>query len=796
MPEGQSSDVKLEIGHVLFIDIVGYSKLMIDEQSSQLQTLKEIVRGTEQFRSAQAEGKLLRLPTGDGGALVFRNNPEAPVLCAMEISKELKSHPELKVRMGIHSGPVNEITDLNEQANIAGAGINVAERVMDCGDAGHILLSQHVADDLEQYPRWRLYLHDLGTFEVKHGVRVNVANLYSEEIGNPQLPSKLQAVKKHRARVRWAGIAALLLVLAAIIGGALFFLRRPMPSASAIIEKSIAVLPFENLSAEKQNEYFADGVQDQILTDLAQIADLKVISRASVMQYKTGVARNLRKISEELGVAHVVEGSVQRAANKVRVNAQLLDARTDAHLWAQTYDRDLADVFAIQSEIAKAIADQLQAKLSPNEKKAIEQPPTTDLAAFDLYSRAKSLLLTAGFSATGEPDLRKAIELLDEAVKRDPSFFDAYCQLAWAHEFLYALRGTDHTPARLALAEAAVQVATRLRPDAAETHLARAQYLYNGLRDYAGALAELEIARRGLPNDPRLFQLTGFILRRRGQQEEGLRNLQRAAELDPHNLFTLQQISQSYRILQRYAEAIAALDRALAIVPDNAETRANRELDYMCWKADTRPLHQTIDAILAQGSGAIVSAADVWFFCGLAERDPAAAERALAAVGDNQCWIESAITLSRSFGEGLLARMTKDEARARTAFEAARAQQEKIVQAQPDYGPALCVLGLIDAALGRKDLALEEGRRAIALTPVEKDVIHGSLVLQYFAITAAWAGDKELALQQLEAGLRAPTASDLLSYGALKLLPFWDPLRGDPRFEKLVEEAKKPVALK
>src|SRR5947208_2312993 len=499
MPEVQSSDVKLQIGHVLFIDIVGYSKLLITDQSQQLQKLKEIVRGTEQFRLAEAEGKLLRLPTGDGGALVFRNNPEAPVLCAMEISKELKKHPELKVRMGIHSGPVNEITDLNEQANIAGAGINVAERVMDCGDAGHILLSQHVADDLEQYPQWRPYLHDLGTFEVKHGVRVNVANLYSDEIGNPQLPSKLQAVRKHRAHVRLAKIAVSLLVFAAIVGGVFFFLRRPVPSASAIIDKSIAVLPFENLSSDKENAYFTDGVQDEILTDLAKIADLKVISRTSVMQYKTGVARNLRKISEELGVAHVVEGSVQRAANKVRVNAQLLDARTDAHLWAQTYDRDLADVFAIQSEIAKAIADQLQAKLSPNEKKAIEQPPTTDLAAFDLYSRAKTLVLTAGFSATQDQDERKAIELLDEAVKRDPSFFDAYCQLAYAHEQLYAITGFDHTPARLALAEAAVQAATRLRPDAAETHLARAQYLYNGLRDYAGALAELELARPALP---------------------------------------------------------------------------------------------------------------------------------------------------------------------------------------------------------------------------------------------------------------------------------------------------------
>ena len=561
----------------------------------------------------------------------------------------------------------------------------------------------------------------------------------------------------------------------------------PNESKSVINVKSIAVLPFENLSEEKANAYFTDGVQDEILTALSRIADLKVISRTSVMQYKSGAPRNLREIGQQLGVAHVVEGSVQRAANKVRVNAQLVDARNDAHLWAQTYDRDLTDVFAIQSEIAKAIADQLQAKLSPNEKKAIEQPPTTDLAAFDLYSRAKSLLLTAGFSATGEPDVRKAIELLDEAVKRDPSFFDAYCQLAWAHGYLYAVTGFDHTPARLALAGAAVQAAIRLRPDAAETHLSRAEYLYYGLRDYAGALAELEIARRALPNDPRLFELTGYILRRRGQQEEGLRNLERAVQLDPRNFDILQQIALTYQHLGRYAEAIAALDRALAIVPDNAETRATRGEFYVYWRADTLPLHQTIDGILAQGPGVIASAAATWFACALAERDPAAAERALVALGDNQCWGEGAIQLSHSFGEGLLARMTKDEARARTAFEAARAQQEKMVQAQPDYGPALCVLGLIDAALGRKELALDEGRRAIALMPLEKDVVNGSRTLQYFAIAAAWAGEKELALQQLEAGLRAPAASLMLSYGALKLFPFWDPLRGDPRFEKIVE---------
>jgi serine/threonine-protein kinase len=601
-----------------------------------------------------------------------------------------------------------------------------------------------------------------------------------------ELSRKLEAIQKPKRAERLLGIAVVLALAVLVAYFAAQFHTSPNGSVAAS-EKSIAVLPFENLSRDPDNGFFTDGVQDEILTDLAKVAELKVISRTSVIGYRDTSGRNLRKIGQELGVAHLLEGSVQREGNRVRVNAKLIDARNDDHLWAQTYDRDLADVFAIQSEIAKAIADQLQAKLSPNEKKVIEQPPTTDLAAFDLYSRAKSLLLTSGLSATSDTDLRKAIELLDEAVKRDPSFFDAYCQVAWAHEQLYAVNGSDHTPGRLALAEGAVQAATRLRPDAAETHLARANYLYYGLRDYAGALAELEIARRALPNDPRIFELTGYILRRRrGQQEEGLKNLQRAVELDPRNLDTLQQTAVSYLYMGRYADAIAALDRAFAIVPDSVETRASRGLLYTCWKADTRPLRQTIDSILAQGPGAMASAADSWFFCALSERDPVAAERALVAAGDNPCWSENPIFLSPSFGEGLLARMTKDEGRARTAFEAARAQQEKIVQAQPDYGPTLCVLGLIDAALGRKDLALDEGRRAIALMPVEKDVINGSLLLEYFAITAAWADEKELALQQLAAGLRAPTASIMLSYGALKLHPVWDPLRGDPRFEKLV----------
>jgi len=793
MSSASSADVKLEIGHVLFIDIVGYSKLLINEQSEQLQKLKEIVWATDQFRQAQAEGKLLRLPTGDGGALVFRTTVDAPVLCALEISKELKKHPELRVRMGLHSGPVNEITDLNEQANIAGAGINIAQRVMDCGDAGHILLSRHVAEDLEQYRQWQPHLHDLGECEVKHGAHVHVFNLYTDGVGNPAVPDKfkrpdvgasLPAAKEAPSKSivpKWAMIGA---VVALIAMGFLLWSKRT-PTISAVPDKSIAVLPFENLSDEKQNAYFTDGVQDEILTDLAKIADLKVISRTSVMQYKSGLARNLRKIGEELGVAHVVEGSVQRAANKVRVNAQLIDARNDAHLWAQTYDRDLADVFAIQSEIAKAIAEQLQAKLSPNEKAAIEKPPTTDLAAFDLYTRAKTLLLTFGSNVNDPQNVQQAVELLNQAVARDPSFFEAYYQLVYAHGLAYAVLG-DHTPARLALAEGALQAATRLRPDAGETHLARATYLYYFLRDYSGALAELEVARRSLPNDPRIFELTGYIVRRRGQQEEGARNLERAVELDPRNPFSLQQLAVSYQFLRRYPEEATVLDRALTIVPNDAATKTARALVDFYWKAETRSLHQTIDSILAAGPSAISDAADSWFICALAERDPTAAERALVALGDNPFWFDNPVILSRSFGEGLLARMMKDEAKAHAAFTGARLEQEKIVQAQPDYGPPLCVLGLIDAALGRKEEALREGRRAIELLPVEKDSAAGSQMLVCFAIIAAWAGEKDTALQYLAANLQSVGGYTIGTYGSLKLLPFWDPLRGDPRFEKIV----------
>src|SRR6266550_3387646 len=555
----------------------------------------------------------------------------------------------------------------------------------------------------------------------------------------------------------------------------------PNESKFVINAKSIAVLPFENLSRDPENAFFTNGVQDEILSHLSKVADLRVISRTSVMQYKAGAQRNLREIGQQLGVAHVVEGSVQRAANKVRVIAQLIDARNDVHLWAQTYDRDLADVFAIQSDIAKGIADQLQAKLSPAEKSAIEQRPTTDVAAFELYSRAKDLILNVGFSAIFAQNLRQGVELLNQALARDPSFFAAQCQLAYAHDTLYSL-GVDHTPERRALAGAAVEAAFRLRPDAGEAHLARAQHLYRGYLDYDRALAELEIARRTLPNDPRIFEFTGYIARRRGQHEEGLRNLQRAVELDPRNFSTLQQLAISYQILRHYAEEIATEDRVLSIKPDDPETKATRARALLDWKADTRPLRQTIDEIRSKNPEATQSVADVWFICALAERDGAGAEMALTALGD-ATFGDARTLFSAAFGRGLLARMMKDENKAHSAFAAVRAEQEKIVQAQPDYGPAVCILALIDAGLGRKEEALREIRHAVELMPVTKDASSGAAMIEYSAIVAAWVGEKDLALEHLAQAARLP---GFLSYGRLKLLPWWDPLRGDPRFEKIV----------
>jgi TolB-like protein/DNA-binding winged helix-turn-helix (wHTH) protein len=548
-------------------------------------------------------------------------------------------------------------------------------------------------------------------------------------------------------------------------------------------EKSVAVLPFENLSNDREDAFFADGVQDDLLTKLANISALKVISRTSVIQYRPAAAgRNMREIGKALGVSHVLEGSVRKTGAWLHINAQLIDTRTDSHIWAKQYDGDLKDLFTIQSEIAQKVAEELRVKISAAENAVIERPPTADLTAFALYSRAKNLLLMSA-STNRRANLVQAADLLNQAVARDPTFFQAYCQLASIHDHLYFV-GFDRTPERLALAEAAIRAATRLRPDAAEAHLARAEHVYRGYLDYDGALAELAVAQQTLPNDPRIFELKGYIERLRpgGNQEEALHNFERAIELDPRNFFILQQTALSYNFLRRYREEEAAWERALAVEPNDAETRVARAFVEFNWKANPQPLHQLIDELRVKDPPAIQSVADSWLICALAERDPRAAANALAAIGENGFGFDR-INLSRSFGEGLVARMSQNRGKARSAFMVAHAEQEKIVETQPDYGPAVCVLGLIDAALGRKDEALREGRRAVQLLPVERDAIGGAHMIEYFAVIAAWIGEKDLACEQLAIAIHPPSR---LSYGQLKLLPFWDPLRGDPRFEAIV----------
>src|SRR5881392_1089822 len=586
-----------------------------------------------------------------------------------------------------------------------------------------------------------------------------------------------------------AVMAAMLLALAVPLGMMIWnseFPRQPVTTG-------IAVLPFGNLSGDKEHAYFADGVQDDILTKLAKIADLKVISRTSVMGYRG--KQNMRQIGDELRVSHVLEGSVRRVGARLHMNTQLIDTRTDTHIWAEQYDRDLNDLFAIQSEIAQKVAQRLRAKITAAERLAIERRPTGDLVAFDLYSRASHMFPGASFGG-GMANFGHAIDLLNQAVARDPSFFDAYCQLAWAHDELY-FSGLDHTPARLASAEAAIQAAFRLRPDDSETHLARAWNLYHGHLDYDGALAELEVARQTLPNDSGLFETMGFVLRRQGHWEESTRSLERAFELDPRNVNTLYQIVLSYGGFRRYAEQKSTLDRILTIEPDNLGAKAERAFVDVNWKADTGPLHQLIDEIRATNPAAMPKIADsnARLVCALAERDVAAAQEALIA-SDEIPLGSDPVHFTRPFVEGVIARMTNDEHKAQLAFTAARAEQEKTVQAQADYGPAWCVLGVIDAALGRKEEALREGRRAVELLPVGKDPFNGMLMIKYLAMIAAWVGEKDLACEQIITVVRSPTGGLHLSYGELKLMPFWDPLRGEPCFEKLLEESKNPVTLK
>jgi TolB-like protein/class 3 adenylate cyclase/Flp pilus assembly protein TadD len=571
MAEGDTN-VRFEIGHVLFIDIVGYSKLLITEQSNQIQTLKKIVRGTEQVRLAEAEGKLLRLPTGDGGALVFRNNLEAPVLCALEIAQALKSHPQIRVRMGVHSGPVNEVTDLNEQSNVAGAGINTAQRVMDCGDAGHILLSKRVADDLEQYPRWRPCLHELGECEVKHGQKISIVNLYDDQVGNRQRPEKFKTpvtaepvasrTKSGMPRdLKWLLISPATLVIAALaIGSAVFVLYslQRRNHGSIVPPKSIAVLPFENLSADPDNAYFAEGIQDEILTRLSKIADLKVISRTSTQHYKSA-PENLPEIAKQLGVANILEGSVQKSGDAVRVTVQLIRALSDSHLWAETYDRKLLDTFGVESDVAQKIASSLEAKLTGSEQRAIAARPTENSEAYQLYLKGRFFWN----KRTGQ-DLKVALDYFQKAVAADPNYAAAYAGVGDTC-MLIPLFSAGTPKEYFPKAEAAARRAIALDETTAEGHAALANLVFLEM-NFTESEKEFRRAIKLDPNYATAHHWFGnSLLASLGRFDEAIAEGKRSVELDPLSLINNADLGGTLMVARRYDEAIAQLQRTLAL---------------------------------------------------------------------------------------------------------------------------------------------------------------------------------------------------------------------------------------
>src|SRR5215470_11018936 len=561
-------EIQLQIAHVLFIDIVGYSKLSINDQHAAVEELNQIVRASEQFQRAEAASRLLKIPTGDGMALVFYESPESPVQCAVEISRALKKHPRLQLRMGVHSGPVSGVVDVNERANLAGASLNLAQRVMYCGDAGHILLSKHVAEDLEEYEQWRPLLHDLGSYEAKHGVRVSVVNLYSDQFGNATLPRKFGTMYKRRTRVRWAAGTAALLALAIIIAGIAMFSRYRMRSMLPAIEKSIAVLPFENLSEDKANAYFAEGIQEEILTRLASITDLKVISRSSTQQYQSKPG-NLGEIAKQLGVANILEGSVQKAGDTVRVSVNLIQAASDSHLWADTYDRKLTDILGVESEIAKAIAEQLQAKLTGREEQALAVKPTNNPEAYDAYLRGLAFEARGGFF---DAATKTAIDSYERAVQIDPDFALAWAQLSRVHANLYF--GADKTATRRDAAKSALDNAQRLQSNSPETLLALGYYQYWVVRDYGLANTTFEHVSKMLPSSSEAPRALGLIARREGHWDQSIAYQEQALGLDPRNAELLNDTAGTYAALRQFPTAIKLYDRALDIRPNDPSTMA------------------------------------------------------------------------------------------------------------------------------------------------------------------------------------------------------------------------------
>jgi len=789
VPAEVKEQIRLEVAHVLFIDIAGYSKLSINEQRAVVDELTTIVRGSDQYQKAEAAGRLIKIPTGDGMALVFYTSQEAPAQCAVEISGALKAHPRLPVRMGVHSGPVSGVIDVNGHANLAGAGINMAQRVMNCGDAGHILVSKHVAEDLEEYEHWRPLLHDLGTCEVKHGMRVAIANLYADEVGNPQLPKKFQALKKHSARLRWAVTTAALLALTLIVAGVAMFSRNRVPSTLAAPEKSIAVLPFENRSEDKANAYFADGIQDEILTRLSKIADLKVISHTSTQHYKSA-PENLPEIAKQLGVAHILEGRVQKSGDAVRVNVQLIKAANDSHVWADTYDRRLTDIFSVESDVAKAIADQLRAKLTGQEEQVITAKPTDNPEAYDAYLRGLAYTLKTIDTPANSLSAQK---YLKEAVRLDPKFALAWALLSFVEARSYLHQTLQPTAALREEARQAAETALTLQPNLGEALHDKGYYYYACLKDYDTAVRYFERARQLLPNSSRIPESLAYVARRRGQWDRSESYFNEAERLDPRNVYILTQHALLDQTLRRFPEALRKLDQVLNITPDDADTLAIKagiaqaEGDLPQAAALLAPLHPNGD-----DSGAV----ETQVYQAILERHPAQIiprlKEILAKPDPKLGYINGELR----FWLGWAQEVAGDHAAAQESWRQARSELEPFLKEQPENYLLIGDLALTNMGLGDKAAALTLAERAMAAMPIEKDTVSGPAPIEIVARVAAQVADADRAIAAIQKLLSMPASGPLasgvpLTPALLRLDPMFDPLRNDPRFQKLCEERPK-----
>jgi TolB-like protein/Tfp pilus assembly protein PilF len=800
MPTESEVELRLEIGHVLFMDLVGYSKLLLDEQRQFQQQLTEVVRSTEQVRAAEKAGKLVRLPAGDGMALVFFNSPEAPVQCAIEVTKKLKEYPQLKLRMGVHSGPVNIVRDVNDRTNIAGAGINIARRVMDCADAGHILLSKRVAEDLGQSRQWEPYLHDLGECAVKHGVPIFVVNFYADQIGNAQLPEKVKQSQSEQAAQAAASrppptfrrsyvliVAGALLLIAGGFGVWSYFWQRA--ASSAALEKSIAVLPFQNFSPEKDNAFFADGIQDDILTSLAKIKDLRVISRSSVMGYHEAAAENLRRIGRKLGVANILEGSVRKEGGRVVVNVQLIDVRNDRHIWANRYDRTLIDSLGLQGELASEIADALRATLSAEEKARVTTKPTQNADAYVFYLRANQISRNPD---TLLEDYKTAEQLYTQAIELDSNFALAHAQLASVCAAIFHYY--EPIDSWKAKARAEAETALRLQPNLAEAHFALGQYSYWVDQDYDRALEQFEIASRFSPSNGEIPRFIAAIRRRQGKWQEALEGYERVAKLDPQNPNTVRELLQTDTAMRRWKDAARWAQRWRTLAPDSLVAKIQSGYVDFWWKGDTQPLKSVVDQIAAGIDPDGVVTAARWDVAML-RRDYSAAKRVLQTSAANEVSYTNAGLTPKAFLEGCTYLALDDRPNANITFESVRPAFEAALKEAPASAERHAILGWLYAFMGRKDDAIREGRRAVELKPESKDALDGPIMSAYLALIYARVRENDLAIPLIERLLKTPGAVDSADYSItindLKYRWEWDPIRTDPRFQALIADKKR-----